>query len=120
MLSDMEQICDTIGIINNGQLLEIKSMNSLKESIEGTSRIQIKVDYPNFAGKIIVNELQLKCELAGNKVLVYADESRINDVTSSLVKYGISIFGIELVSKSLEQIFLDIINSKSKGKTSII
>lgn len=120
MLSDMEQICDTIGIINNGQLLEIKSMNSLKESIEGTSRIQIKVDYPNFAGKIIVNELQLKCELAGNKVLVYADESRINDVTSCLVKYGISIFGIELVSKSLEQIFLDIINSKSKGKTSII
>ncbi len=120
MLSDMEQICDTIGIINNGQLLEIKSMNSLKESIEGTSRIQIKVDYPNFAGKIIVNELQLKCELAGNKVLVYADESRINDITSRLVNYGISIFGIELVSKSLEQIFLDIINSKSKGKTSII
>lgn len=120
MLSDMEQICDTIGIINNGQLLEIRSMNSLKESAEGSSRIQIKVDYPNFAGKIIVNELQLKCELAGNKVLVFADESRINDITQKLVGYGISIFGIEIVSKSLEEIFLDIINLKTKGKTSIV
>ena len=27
MLSDMEQICDTIGIINNGQILEIKNIN---------------------------------------------------------------------------------------------
>ncbi len=120
MLSDMEQICDTIGIINNGQLLEIRSMNSLKESAEGSSRIQIKVDYPNFAGKIIVNELQLRCELAGNKVLVFADESRINDITQKLVGYGISIFGIEIVSKSLEEIFLDIINLKTKGKTSIV
>lgn len=120
MLSDMEQICDTIGIINSGQLLEIRSMNSLKASAEGSSRIQIKVDYPNFAGKIIVNELQLKCELAGNKVLVSADESKINNITQKLLGYGISIFGIEIVSKSLEEIFLDIINLKTKGKTSIV
>ena len=57
MLSDMEHICDTIGIINNGQLLETRSISSLKQTIEGAKRIQIKVDYPNFAGKVILSEL---------------------------------------------------------------
>jgi len=120
MLSDMEQICDTIGIINNGQLLEIKSITSLRESIEGAKRILIKVDYPNFAGKIILHELQLKVELAGNKILVYSTEDMISKITQKLIGYGISIFGIEIVSKNLEEIFLEIINSKSKGKTSIV
>lgn len=120
MLSDMEQICDTVGIINNGQLLEIKSINSLRESIGGTKRIQIKVDYPNYAGKVIVNELRLKTEVAGNRILVHAEQEKMGDVTSTLVKYGINIFGIDIVSKSLESIFLEIINNRQKGKTSIV
>ena len=120
MLADMEQICDTVGIINNGQLLEIKSINNLKESIGGTKRLQIKVDYPNYAGKIVVNELRLKAEVAGNRVLVHADQDQVGKVSQTLIKYGINIFGIDIVSKSLEAIFLDIINNKQKGKTSIV
>ncbi len=120
MLSDMEQICDTIGIINNGQLLEIKSITSLRETIEGAKRIQVKVDYPNFAGKIIVNEMRLKVDLAGNRVLVYTSEDKISEITQKLVGYGINIFGIEVATKSLEQIFLEIINNKTKGKTNIV
>lgn len=120
MLSDMEQLCDTIGVINNGQLLEIRSITSLRENIDGAKRIQIKVDYPNFAGKIIVNELQIKAEIAGNRVLAYTSEENISVITQKLLNYGISIFGIDIVSKSLEQIFLEIINNKTNGRTNII
>ena len=120
MLADMEQICDTIGIIDNGQLLEIKSITALKESIEGTTRIQVKVDYPNFAGKIIINEMQLKVDLAGNTILIHAGEDKITEITQRLLNHGISIFGIDIVTKSLEEIFLEIINNKTKGKTSIL
>lgn len=120
MLSDMEQICDTVGIINNGQLLEIKSINHLKESIGGTQRIQIKVDYPNYAGKIVVNELKLKAEIAGNRLLVHADQNMVGKITQTLTKYGINIFGIDIVSKSLENVFLEIIGKRQKGQTSIV
>ena len=120
MLSDMEQICDTIGIINNGQLLEIRTISSLRETIEGAKRIQIKVDYPNFAGKILVNDMQIKADIAGNRVLAYTTEDKVSEITQKLLNYGISIFGIEIVSKSLEQLFLEIINNKTNGKTNII
>lgn len=120
MLSDMEQICDTVGIINNGQLLEIKSINNLKESIGGTKRIQIKVDYPNYAGKIVINELKLKAEIAGNRLLVHADQNMVGKITQTLSRYNINIFGIDIVSKSLENVFLEIIGNRQKGKTSIV
>jgi len=53
-------------------------------------------------------------------VLVNCNEEKINEITQKLVHYNISIFGIELVSKSLEEIFLEIINNKTNGKTNII
>jgi ABC-2 type transport system ATP-binding protein len=120
MLADMQQLCDTIAIINNGQIIETKTLSSLESTINETRRIQIKVDYPNFAGKIIVNEMQLKVEIAGNKVLVNTTEDHINEITKRLVDYNISIFGIEIVTKSLEELFIEIINKKTNGKTSII
>ena len=120
MLGEMEMLCDTYGVINNGQLLEVKSIGQLREGIENTRKIKIAVDYPNFAGKIIVNELRFKVEIVGNSVLVSAPKSEINNITQKLLSYKISIFGIEYISKSLEQIFLEIIDKKNKGKSSIV
>lgn len=115
MLGEMEQLCDSIGIINAGQLLEIKSMTELRKGLESEKKIKFIVDYPNFAGKIIINEMQLKVNLIGNSILVSTQEKNISKITQKLLSYGLSIFGIETVSKSLEQLFLEIVNSKNKG-----
>lgn len=120
MLADMQQLCDTVAIINNGQIIETKTLSALESAINETRRVQIKVDYPNFAGKIITNEMQLKVEIAGNKVLINTNEETVNEITKKLVSYDISIFGIEIVSKSLEELFIEIINKKTNGKTNII
>ena len=119
MLGEMEQLCDTIGIINQGQLLEVKTLNQLKAGQASSKKIRIKVDYPNFAGKVIVNEFQYKVDVAGNSIIVYADESNINKISEKLISYKISIFSIETIYKPLEEVFLDIINSKNKGVSSI-
>ena len=47
-------------------------------------------------------------------------EENINEITKRLVNYDISIFGIEIVTKSLEELFIEIINSKTNGKTNIV
>lgn len=120
MLADMQQLCDTIAIINNGQIIETKTLANLENTIDEARRVQIKVDYPNFAGKIIINELNLDVKIAGNNVIVKCNEEKINEITRRLISYDISIFGIEIITKSLEEIFLEIINKKTNGKTNII
>ncbi len=120
MLGEMEMLCDTYGVINNGHLLEVKTIGQLREGLEGSKRIKIAVDYPNFAGKVIVNEFRRKVEIAGNSILINAPKAEISKITAKLISYNISIFGIDYVSKSLEQLFLEIIDKKNKGKSGII
>ena len=121
MLGDMEQLCDTIGIINNGSLIEIKSIQQIKQGISTSNRIRIKVDYPNFAGKLVLNQHRVKVDVGKNSILVHATEERVPEITKTLVANNISVFGVEIVTKNLEEVFLDIINNKNTNKiTSII
>lgn len=119
MLAEMEQLCDTVGIINNGKIVEIKSLHQLKEGMENDKKIKVKVDVPNFAGKIVINELRLKAEVAGDSIIVHTTEKDVPKITEVLTKYKVSIFGIETVTKSLEEIFTEIIRKKNLGKLNI-
>jgi len=119
MLGEMELLCDTVGIINNGQLIELKTINQLKKGQESTKRIKIKVGTPNFAGKVILNELRFKVDIAGDSVIVHSNENFISKITEKLVKYNILIYGIEVVTKSLEDMFMEIISKKNSGKHNI-
>ena len=119
MLGEMELLCDTIGIINKGYLIEQKTINQLKQGQESSKRIRIKVGTPNFAGKIILNELHFKVDIAGNSVIVHTNEKSITQITEKLIKYKILIYGIEVITRSLEDIFMEIINKKNSGNNNI-
>lgn len=119
MLSEMEQLCDTLAVINNGQLIELKTIRQLKEGIAGTRKIKFKVDYPNFAGKVIINEFRYKVEVAGNSIYVAASEDKVPEISKRLLDNGLSIFGVEFISKSLEEIFMDLIKQKTNGTIEI-
>lgn len=122
MLSDMEQLCDTLAIINNGTLMETKSIDQLKKGIESNKKIKIKVDYPNYAGKIILHKFRMKVDVAGSSIIVHGPEEKITDLTRALIENKISIFGVEMVTQNLEEVFLQIINqnNKKQGIVSIL
>ena len=115
ILSEMEQLCDTIGIINNGKLIEVRTMEQFKKGVEDGQKICIKVDYPNFAGKLIILKYKVPVYLAGNTIIFELNEKNIPGITSMLVKEGISIYGISTITKTLEEVFTELIeNKKSK------
>ena len=43
----------------------------------------------------------------------------ISKLTETLVKYKISIFGIDVIYKTLEQVFMEILNKKNHGISDI-
>lgn len=113
ILSEMEQLCDTVGIIDNGEIVDIRTISSIKKgAIDGT-KISIKVDYPNYAGKIIIHNFKIPVSLSGKNVIFNLDENQIPKVTATLIKEGVSIYNISTVTKSLEDMFTEIISRKS-------
>ncbi len=112
ILSEMEAMCNTIAIINFGKLKEIKSLANLKNKINEKSRIAFKVSYPNFVGKLIISKFNYHVEIAGQNVICEIQEKDIPNITAFLISKKIPIFGITSITKSLEEIFLEIVNKK--------
>lgn len=118
-LAELEQLCDTVGIIDCGKLLEVKTVEQLKKGITNAQKICIKVDYPNFAGKIVMLKHKIPVYLAGKTIIFEMEEEKVPDVTAELIKEGISIFGISVITKSLEEVFTEILEKKRAGSQKI-
>ena len=114
ILAEMELICDRIGIIDNGMIIENKTMEELQQGLNSKLQISVKVDYPNYAGKILFDKYpNASIFCVGNRVIIEAKNDDIPVITSLLINKGISIYGISTITRSLEDIFLDIVH---KGK----
>ncbi|MGN1227590.1 MAG: ABC transporter ATP-binding protein [Christensenellales bacterium] len=118
ILAEMEQLCDTIGIIDKGKLIEIKTIEQVRKGIQGSQMFAIKVDYPNFAGKLVYKKFNIDVELAGPNILLHCNEDVIPSVISHLTSNNISIFGVNTIQKSLEEVFMDILKSNAGNKSS--
>ena len=114
ILSEMEQLCDTVAIIDGGKILEVKTMSQIKKGLEADQKLCIKCDYPNYAGKLIILNYRIHVNLAGKTIIFKMPESKIPEITTLLVKEGISIFGVSTITKSLEEVFTDILKKRNK------
>ncbi len=112
ILSEMELLCNTVAIIDNGQLKQVRSIDQVAQKTK--KKIAIKVNYPNFAGKLLMNKFGINVELAGSNIICDVEESKIPQITQFLISKNIPIFGINTVTQSLEQMFLDIVNNDNK------
>ncbi len=117
ILSEMEQLCDTVAIIDGGKILEIKTLEQIKRGLQEGQKVCLKVDYPNYAGKLIIMKYKVPVNLAGQTIMFNMEDNKIPEVTSMLMKEGISIFGINTITKSLEEVFTEMLEKQhNKGQ----
>ncbi len=117
ILAEMELICDRVGIIDNGMIIENKTIEELQQNINSKLEVSFKVDYPNFAGKVIYDKFpQMSIFCVGNRVVVEISNDEIPIISSLLIKKGLSIYGISTVARSLEKIFLEIVHNGKEQK----
>lgn len=113
-LAEMELMCDTVGIISNGKLEKIRAIDKINKINNTTQQIYIKVNFPNYAGKLILNNFNPeKISIFKDSLTVNISHDKIPEITTLLVSNGISIYSINQVVKTLEDVFLETINRKA-------
>ena len=111
-LAEMELMCDTVGIINLGNLDRVESMN--KKDKTSDEQVSIQVNFPNYAGKLILENFgKRKLSIIKNTLIVDIPHENIPEITALLVKNGIAIFSIVERKQNLESIFLETINKRT-------
>lgn len=118
ILSEMEQLCDTVTIFDRGSILEMRTMDEFQNNGNAQRKFQIRVDYPNYAGKIISYKHGLDVELAGNSIIIPYVPEKYDQILDDLRRRNLTIYGVSVVTKSLEDIYLDILRERRSGKIS--
>ncbi|WP_078408892.1 ABC transporter ATP-binding protein [Priestia abyssalis] len=107
LLSEMELMCDRVAIIQDGRLLDVKAVRQMAENSE-KRRVQFEVD--DCARTYDLLE-QLDTELAIEKLETGFEtnlsKEDIANLNQKLVQYGIKVFEIKSMEKTLEERFLE-------------
>ena len=114
LLSEMEMMCDRIGIIQKGKLIDVQLV---EDFVHGTEQIYeleaspkekvlecIQKRYPN-----------IKVHMTSQGVSAPLIKNEIPLVVKDMVAAGIQIYGIKEITKTLEERFLEVTEKKEEA-----
>lgn len=116
ILGEIEQVADTIGIINNGRLVREVSMDSIREG--NLEYIEVTTKDCTKAAFILENDLQISnFKIIDNTFIrIYDLKLSQKDISKALILKDVEIEAIGRKSNSLEDYFLNLLNG---GKANV-
>lgn len=107
LLSEMEQMCDRIGIIQHGKLIDVKMVDEFMEK-QGELTVHFQIDPIEKTKNITINDTAVITIMPDQKVVELAiRKEEIPYYTTQMVLAGIKIYGIRSTS-TLEDRFLEV------------
>ena len=109
LLTEIEQLCNRVGIIHEGRLLYEGGPESLVTPI---GRYRVKVDDLSRAFNLLTNEPRVTVSRNGDSFLrVDADAESMSVVNALLVGNGIKVYELSPAQETLEDAFLRLTNA---------
>ncbi|HBJ1649771.1 MULTISPECIES: ABC transporter ATP-binding protein [Clostridium] len=110
LLSEMELMCDRFGIIDSGKIIDIKTIDDIKKNESLNIKTYfLEVDDKKKAIRIINSRypnVALNEDKEGIKISCQKDE--LAKINKELVINDISVFGIRVITKTLEDEFMEV------------
>lgn len=116
LLSEIELMCDRIGIIKDGELVAIQSVNGTSNTdVEGEPLIQVQMEVkpPKSAMALMKSEFDLEANFDSGLVRFQCQKERIPSIIQTFVHNGISVYRVEVSKASLEDKFFDLIGENT-------
>jgi len=108
LLSEIELMCDRIGIIKHGEVISEQNVKDMNEEAEQT-RIKVILDVEETDQAInILNEMNLSVKLEGKQLITELTRQEIPPIVKELIQHHISVYGVTGVKPSLEDQFLSL------------
>lgn len=112
LLSEIELMCDRIGIIKNGELITVEDIKSEKEANDNV-KVRLEVDNPETAATVLKNTLEMTVEIKDDILFFTSAKEAIPQIVKQLVNENIAIFEVALEKDSLEEKFFELIGENT-------
>jgi ABC-type multidrug transport system, ATPase component len=107
LLSEMELMCDRVAIIQNGKLIDVRTIQEAGLDVDSNVHMLFEVDKPADA-LAVAAELGKDALREGDSLVIEANREFAADFNARLVSAGIKVYGIRVQTKSLEDQFLEV------------
>jgi len=107
ILSEVTQVCTTIGILRNGNLMAKGSLEEVKSALDRSESVKI---YVETAGPIpaISHEDIVNAEYNGQWAVIESRSDIRDFVAASFLESGVRLRELKMVQPSLEELFLSV------------
>ncbi|WP_091015418.1 ABC transporter ATP-binding protein [Paenibacillus amylolyticus] len=102
LLSEMELMCDTVAIIQNGKLIDVRNLRTEAGS-DALIEVAFELNDADRAADLIQGAI-----VQGNVLVVRVSREQIPDINAKLVSEGFQVYGIRNVTHTLEEQFLQV------------
>mgnify|MGYP001027162765 CR=1 FL=1 len=114
LLSEMELMCDRVGVLQNGKLVSIQSIKDFVDN-GGVSRVCVTVEPAQTEqAKRLIASLNRTASPAKHQgqLFIQMSKEEIPKVNKLLLNAGIQVYGIQMQEQTLEDKFLEITEEK--------
>jgi len=113
LLHEVEQVCDSVAIINKGQLI---AQGSVAELLNQQPTLRIEADPVDQARAIVGRVVGVDARVEDNgRIIVEAERERAPEIVKALSDAGVRVYQIVATRPSLEEFFLRITGADEAG-----
>ncbi|WP_414055018.1 ABC transporter ATP-binding protein [Macrococcus equi] len=111
-LDEVEKLCDTIAIMDKGNILIEGSLKDIKRNYQNVIEVTYKIKCENIDIKYLINNRMSKysTNIRYNKDQIILDTTNydtIAEINELLVNHQVKVFGINVYEPTLEEIFIN-------------
>lgn len=112
LLTEIELMCDRIGVIKNGELIAIEEVKGAVNE-EGLKEVYIEVEPLDTAKAYLDSHLDNKVGVGSKELSMSVKREEIPQILKNLMELGISIYGVRVLQATLEDKFFDLIGENT-------
>ncbi|PEJ58201.1 ABC transporter ATP-binding protein [Bacillus sp. AFS002410] len=114
LLSEIEMICDRVGIINKGKMVRVSTVKDLVK--EAAERVEWRVSPTQKAIDLLkkdstIQDINVKDDL----ILCRMSPLKINEIIQHFVAEDIQVNGVKTMSDTLEDLFMEMTGGEVRG-----
>lgn len=118
LLSEIELMCDRIGIIKNGELVAIQSVGDFTgntSTAENIIQVQLEATPQEKTSKLLKEHFEIEAIPADKNVVFQTVKEKIPAIIQTLVQHEVAIYQVNTTKSTLEDKFLDLIGENKIG-----
>lgn len=112
LLTEIELMCDRIGVIKNGELIAIEEVKAV-ENVETLKEVYIEVEPLETAKVYLDSQLANKVGIGSKELSMSVKREEIPHILKNLMEQGVNIYGVRVLQATLEDKFFDLIGENT-------